>query len=515
MRGDSALSDEVDPDAPWKPGFVWPDAPGVATTDRDRAGGPPIAGGSDMDLEMWSRTAVEQPVSWKDWVPPPELRRDATRRPPPATPRAPVTLVDGSPATAVTGEVVLGGVAVLAFVVLAVFAVVLLVPDAPEAPEPVVRDALVERADVLWSVELDGRVAATTAADGVLVVDTGPSVHAFDQLTGAELWVREPVDEPFARDLLASDGGAFIFDHEAGGPTDLVAVDLRTGTERWSRSDPGGAVIVVDERLIAFERGGSQTTVQLVDPLTGEGVGPRFGVGPTSAAPPYVASWRGDSVALHDLETGGRLGPRVDGVNLRALDVVGGVLVGFDTDDKIVVFDDRGVRSDERRFVSDAFGDFSGRAALIGSVPGREIAILSSGTSLGFTVAGGNIEVVWEVDGRVGTPVDTEVGAVSVARVIDADSGEVNHALVAAATGETLTVTDSGVTREEDPQVRWNGYVLAPEAGRTERVLDAFDFDGERLWSLTLPDVASFVLADRSLVVLERGLDRTTVTAYG
>jgi outer membrane protein assembly factor BamB len=476
-------------------------------------------GPASTDLESWSREAIETPISWKDWVPPPELRRQPTTVRPPRASGPAVVTIDGTPAAAVSGDLVLAGVVVLTMVMTAVFAVVSLLPRATSAVATAA-GSLPERGELLWSVSVDARVGSAVTGSGVVVVDGRDRVEAFDAFTGGRLWSLAAPGEPLARELLVIDGVAIVVDRRGGGAQEIVAVEAGSGETLWNRSDPSGAVRIVENRLLEFGvrdfgATGRRKTLRLVDPRSGDAIGPRFGMSETEAPMPRITSVDDNGVTVYDVDSGRRLGPTVDGPRLRSVDVVDGVIVGFDDASRIVVFDERGDRTDERQFASDAFGDFRGRAELIGAVPGHDLAILSSGSSIGFRVGSGNAEVAWQVDGRVGTPVVTDVGPVSVARVIDATTGEVNHALVAAVTGETLAVTDPGETREAEPEVRQNGYIVAPEVGGGPRVLRAFDFAGDQLWSVALPVNASFVLADGSLVVVHRTLDSTTISGYG
>jgi len=95
MGIEPAVTDELDPDAPWKPGFEWPDPTIFGAAEPADAGGTTIVAPFDDDLESWSRAAVEEPISWKDWVPPPELRRQIEARQPPGVSASPGPQVIG------------------------------------------------------------------------------------------------------------------------------------------------------------------------------------------------------------------------------------------------------------------------------------------------------------------------------------------------------------------------------------------------------------------------------------
>jgi hypothetical protein len=252
--------------------------------------------------------------------------------------------------------------------------------------------------------------------------------------------------------------------------------------------------------------------MRVLDPLTGDEMGDAAEAVTMSTATPYVVSRVGDLFAVIDLRKGTRVGPAVPAFGLRSIAPVGGHIVGLTEENDIVLFGEHGEVLDQRPFVSLAFGDFTGRAELIGEVPGTTMGIVSSGTSVGFDVGGGSIESVWEIVGRVTPPVDTAVGPVAVAREVSPSTGEVDHAIIDPRDGSTIAVTDSGMTREGAPVIRADGYVVTAAVGDLGRTITAYSFDGDERWNVSLPPAASFEVAPGTLLVLESS---GSIAAYG
>ena len=72
----------------------------------------------------------------------------------------------------------------------------------------------------------------------------------------------------------------------------------------------------------------------------------------------------------------------------------------------------------------------------------------------------------------------------------------------------------SGTTREADPYIGHNGYVVAPQVG-TVRELAALTYDDEPLWTLELPSQASYTITDEVVVVVEATAQASTLTVHG
>ena len=513
-----SLADDVDPDAPWRPGRsveipYEPVEPALRATTRAEIGAPSTPGPPDP----WSRAAAE---SGHDWLG--EMRRERSRgrqelAVPAAGPEAVTARVPGAPASSVTGEVVLFGVVVSAFLlVAALVTAVLLVGPAEQAERSARGLELPPRADERWSVVVPGRVDQVEITERALLVRTQTELSALDPETGSTMWTRVLDDGAGRRALHVVGSTAILVEPRSGDSTLTTGIDVGSGAEWWSR-EGGDSFTVIDRWLVSSSSNGASVRIQLRDPLTGDALAdhPPYVMGPVAAPPPLLAEQSADRLTLYDLDTGRPVSASIDAFGISTLAMVGDVLVGFDSESTIAAFDSAGTRTDQRPFVSDAFGDFSGRAELVGGVPDSDVGIVASGTSLGFRVEDGRIDVAWQVAGRVGAPVMTTIGPVSVARVVDPSSGEVDMQLIDPVDGTVIVTTDEGETREEEPIVGTNGYLLSPLFGAAVREVAAFGFDGSPWWSVVVPQFGSYVVGEHLLVVLERLGNDNTVTVYG
>jgi hypothetical protein len=509
-----------DPDAPWRRGY---------------AGPPPVPVGRDGSIAGDDPATPESPRPMSNPTGPPspeavvESPSSAATEPPgssrtvsaPGVRSVPVPAgVEGLPASAVTGQLVLGAVGVVGAVLAAVLVATSLVVGPSPAP---VADTpeLPATAAVRWSAQIDTRVDdAAIGPDVVVVVSDVGDVVAFDSPTGAQRW-RAGIGESLSVTALGVvDGVVVVADSIPGARARIHALDVVTGAVRWKQASDAAGYGIVEQRPFRLSYGRTTTILQFLDPLDGTSVGAPIerDVGSVVTAPaPYFASVVEGRLTLIDLDTLDVAAGPVAAGDLRFVTLLDGHLVGVTEQNVIVVVDDDGNRIDEQAFESDAFGDFAGRAELVGPNRGGRVAIVASGSSVGFRVIGGAISVVWTLPGRVGAPLLTDVGAVSVARLVDAATGEVNDALVDPETGDVIAVTDAGVTRERDPVVGRDGFLLAPEIGEPDRVLSAIGYDGSERWALTLPKGPVDYLADHGVLVTTERQDggRSIVTAYG
>ena len=145
--------------------------------------------------------------------------------------------------------------------------------------------------------------------------------------------------------------------------------------------------------------------------------------------------------------------------------------------------------------------------------PGTTTAIVASGSSIGFDVADDRIEVAWELLGRVGPPVETAAGPVSIARTVHPVTAEIDVELIDVRSGTSIAVTDLGTTREADPVVVHDGYVAAPALGDPDREIRAVGFDGVERWTLATPPGSWYELAGGTLYVVDPS--EGTLTAHG
>jgi len=510
---DHADHDPADHDAPWRPGFDGWDADvlGIEGDTSESGNGRSSRGGIE-----WSREHDQSEP--EPWVP---VRR--VRPPPPVAPSGPpVAQVEGSPPSAVTGQVVLVGVGVLGALLLTAVVALAIRPDGSPSAAPRVAPLIPEQVDPLWAADVDGLVGAVAIGDDVLVASTnvGSGLRAFDLLTGVERWSRTwtDVDRDIAGLALIDDSVVVQQRGPVGAPT-VKVIDATTGEDRWSSSAdssysiveaPGGHAI-----LRRFRDGGS-TRAELIDPMTGSAVGDAITVSDVSVPGPFLgAEFERRAVVVWSVESGLLDVPAVDSFGLRTIAPLGDSVVGLDLEARIVAFDADGRRADERPFVSDAFGDFAGRADLVGVVEGADVGIIGSGSSVGFTVTDGSIETVWRRSGRASRPVVTADGPIGLLVGPDESSGEINATIIDPATGETIATTDVGMTREIGPLLGHNAYVVAPELGAADRMFAAHRYDGVELWSLSVPEGVEVQVSHGVVALVDRWADGDNIVVAG
>ena len=200
------LADDVDPDAPWRPGrsaevLYEPVEPFVRATCRAEVRAPSTSE-SPGPPDPWSRAAAE---SGHDWLG--EMRRERSRgrRESAArdvVPEAIAARIPGAPASSVTGEVVLCGVVVSAFVLVAALVAVVLLARPTDPAERSARGLeLPSRADQRWSIVVPGRVDQVEITERALLIRTQTELSALDPETGSTMWTR------------ALEGGAALLRH--------------------------------------------------------------------------------------------------------------------------------------------------------------------------------------------------------------------------------------------------------------------------------------------------------------
>lgn len=517
-------SGDIDRDAPWRPGFDgWDDdrpvePAGPTLTDR-------VAAQGDVDLEPWSREHDQ--AEPEPWVPDRRTRAERYTKPARKPAGRPIATVEGQPTTAVTGLVVLTGMVIVAGLLVAGALAVAIRP--PARPAPVVgavAPIVPEQAEERWSHEFDEPIGIVALGGGhAFVYLTSPqSVVAFDLDTGAETW-SHPIDlERRSVDRIAVIGDRVLV-RQGGlaGNSSILALDLADGTAAWSVTDdadyqlvgPDHAALVV--RATSDDPDDRALRLELVDPVDGTIVGPSIQEAELSVpGSDELARRRSErEVTLWSFEGRADVAGPFDPFGLRWVAAVDDAIVALDEGGRIVAFDPAGVRTDERPFVSDAFGEFTGRATLSGVVPDQNLGIIASGSSLGFQVVDGQIRAVWQRAGRALEPVPTEVGPVSVLVGPAPETGEINDSLIDALTGETIGITDDGGTRESEPVLGHNAYLAAPEIGAAERVLTARRYDGSELWTLPLRPFSSYSLESGVVLLVDRTSTPRIVTVIG
>ena len=535
--GPVGSGDPVDPDAMWRrnAGPTAPDpdrrpdvqhTPGAATADPVNAIGAPAAGRAPPASEHvspWSRQAVEGHAA--DAIrcrsrdgPPPDAARAAAglRRRTATMPSAGVCRrapddhpsdgqSDAREPTVVSttrSELILGAVLSAIVLVAATTAIWWMWPasdDRATAP------GLPADAERQWTLGPTPEGNAPTAWGRTAVARVvAAEVLVYDLADGGLRW-RAPIagSDPTIAFL---DEAVVAVTTTGGADVMVVGFDPADGSTLWRRLEDHAIAVPGPGAPVVFDGRRDAVVMRVLDPLTGDDVGEPTKAVRMSTATPYVVSLVGELLAVLDLRNGTRVGPGVPADGLRSVAPVGGAIVGLTDDDELVLFDEEGEVVDRRAFsslTSSDSDDSVGAVELVGEVPGTTLGILTAGTSVGFDVGDGRIEPVWEVDGRVRPPVETEIGPVAVVRIVSATSGNVDHALVDARDGSTIAVTDTGIARDGTPVVGADGYVVATAIGDGGRTVSAFGFDGDERWHVALPPAASFEVAPGTLLVLE------------
>ncbi|WP_166657368.1 PQQ-binding-like beta-propeller repeat protein [Ilumatobacter fluminis] len=315
-----------------------------------------------------------------------------------------------------------------------------------------------------------------------------------------------------------SDEAAVVVTTTGGTDVTIVGFDPADGTLLWRRRNDHAIAVPGPGAPVVFDGRRDAVVMRVLDPLTGDEVGHPAEAVTMSTATPYVVALVGDLFAVLDLRNGTRVGPAVPADGLEAIAPIGQHIVGVSDVNELVLFDADGEVADRRPFADltaalrdgpdDEDGDSRGTTVdvvpeLVGEVPGTSLGIVAGGTSVGFDVSSGRIEPVWEVDGRVRPPVETEIGPVAATRIVDAETGHVGHSLIDARNGSTIAMTDTGIVRAGTPVIGADGFVVATAFGEHGRSVSAFGFDGDERWHVSLPPAASFEVAPGTLLVLE------------
>lgn len=300
-----------------------------------------------------------------------------------------------------------------------------------------------------------------------------------------------------------SDDAVVVVTTTGGTDVLIVGLDPKDGTLLWRRRDDHAIAVPGPGAPVVFDGRRDTVVMRVLDPRTGEDLGDPAEAVTMSTATPYVVSLVGDLLAVLDMRNGTRVGPAVPADGLRAIAPIGHHIVGISEADELVLFDDQGEVVDRRPFADLTSGGEIGTPQLAGEVPGTSLGIVAGATSVGFDVSSGSIEAIWEVDGRVLPPVETEIGPVAANRLVDPATGHVDHALIDARDGSTIAVTDTGIARDAAPVIGADGFVVATAIGERGRSVSAFGFDGDERWHVSLPPAASFEVAPGTLLVLE------------
>lgn len=375
-----------------------------------------------------------------------------------------------------------------------------------------------------WTIELDGLVASDRTR---LYVDGGETVLALldqreadddgdgvvvalDVETGVERW-RASFDRGTGslRILGVLEGVAMI---ERLHPDDraIVGFDVESGAPRWeSTVDTPGLNRVLDGTNIVTRIGVSDGAgLTFIDPVDGTEVGAVAG---ELFATDLLGGWfvRADGAVIElDLRNGWsppiRVGELTDPERAVAA-VVDGRLV--EADGISLLLEPFGVGEDPVEVALRQLGPVATIRELLAMVDSTFV-ISTEATTYGAVLAGDDVELRWEVDGRVVNSIPTERGLA----LLIASAGGLDLAVVDASTGTTI----APVVREEDVlatlRIVGNGIVIErPAAIGVERV--ALDLDGQPLWSLI--GSGPLAIGDELVTEFASTGDGVRITVYG
>ena len=364
--------------------------------------------------------------------------------------------VPGAPASSVTGEVVLCGVVVSAFVLVAALVTVVLLARPTDPAERSARGLeLPSRADQRWSIVVPGRVDQVEITERALLIRTQTELSALDPETGSTMWTRALEGGAAQRELHVVGSTAILVEPRNGASTLTTGIDVGSGAEWWSREGrrflhrdrPVAGVVLIEWGIRADPAAGPTDRR-----CTGGPAAIRHGSRRRAAAAPRGAV--GEAASRSTTSTPGvRYPRRSTAFGISTLAMVGDVLVGFDSESTIAVFDSTGTRrisvplSAMRSVISPVVPNWSVacRTATSASWPVARRSDFAS-RMVGSTLPGKSPDAC-------GAPVVTAIGPVSVARVVDPSSGEVDLQLIDPVDGTVIVTTDKGETREEEPIV--------------------------------------------------------------
>jgi outer membrane protein assembly factor BamB len=301
---------------------------------------------------------------------------------------------------------------------------------------------------------------------------------------GSELWSRRDVDGALAPVGVLGDTALFL-SSPTRGADDLVALDVRTGIERWRRPQPTpDSAVFVDEHHLIVTRmaGGGLVGVDLLDP--GDGSvrasidGPGMQINRTE-----VVTRAGDTFAVYDLDTFERIAhvtvPVLRGAPAAVTVTPHGLIVV--TTDRARLVDDDGRVVAGVGLNAAASPGVSGAFAFEGHV-----ATLVGATLTVLRVDDDGLHTAWSRDADVlhATSGDRPLLALVPAGTYGGAPGRDPIDVVDAATGRAVwsgRVPSPG----DGPILTRSGFLAAGSAG----VISGIDPSGRTMW--TLPTTGS------------------------
>lgn len=371
-----------------------------------------------------------------------------------------------------------------------------------------------ESAEPAWVRSIDGAIDDVGVGAETVVVAAAGTVEALEAASGELRW-SAPVDVDVDR-VTVVDGQVVVEGRTDRGRALVVVHDGLTGDEVWNSADEVGVVSVSggDDDALLFRRtqADGDAVLEVLDPTTGSVVGdPLTLSGVTASGSDLAVALTDRTVAIWSRAELEVVTGEVGAFNLRMAAPFDGRVVSLDREGRLILFDEDGRRVDETPVVAADSGGSSGPMQLAGVVDDEPIAVVSAGSTIGYSIADDSIEIAWERFGTTGTPVSTEDGPFAVL-VGPLDTIETRTMIIDPVTGRTVAVADAAGSPERPPILGHNAFVLAPTIGAPERVLAAYDYDGDQLWSTVVPAGAGYEVAHGVVVVAQTGAEGSRVS---
>jgi PQQ-like domain len=408
-------------------------------------------------------------------------------------------------------RLIAGGIGV-AVATIAVLVVLRLTGDR-DAPGSSALDRIPTQIRERWTARLDGHVRAVTGSEDVVVVVAGGGLVALDARSGTERW-RVPVPGDVG-ELELSDGVVVVHDVSRSAQS-LDAFDLLDGHRVWSttlRQAP--EVALVGDSLVIPSVGtdGVVTSVEFLDPRTRRRRA-AFDGDEITISSTAIRRRVNDVVEWYDRNTF-ELRARLD---LAKLGLDRSRIAGVPTDAGLVIatFDRASLLDGDGAVVSSV--SLSQKLNAPWSLDaldesGRYLVLQGVNATTMLTVRDGTLHELWT---RPVAPVEWMVDySRTILTIRRQDSARTGLEAVDATTGRAIFLgRQPGL---HGPTLRRNGFVAGTEPGEDGSwSAVGYDLDGTELWRLPVPDKGWPTLLPGALLTVDDDTDgrATTLTLH-
>jgi outer membrane protein assembly factor BamB len=277
-----------------------------------------------------------------------------------------------------------------------------------------------------WSVDIDEFTGLQISDDRVFVMSsfTDPEVAAISLSSGEEQWSVD-LDVETAGVGVVVDGRVLLTATDnAGADTLILSLDAKTGEEQWRQDVDAGSLTTTGGRVLYWQYG-TKTTVEVIDPATGESE-KRLRYDQISERNGRLVAIDDDQLRQFSLDTFDEIGEPIpwDSGYSSFLVVPAGVYV-INDGDEMIRLDQSGKRAWSASTGDDELFSLTDLGNGLIAVSGNE------GTTVGRE-RGNDFEEVWNTDGFIGTVF--KAGGTVVATVFD----ELDLSFVDTATGDEM-----------------------------------------------------------------------------